>query len=148
MGIMKERMLAGELYIADDPDLASDNQRAMALMEQFNASPAAEGEARRRILTNLFGGFGEGSEVRPPLYCDYGNFITIGKGTFINFGARLLDVAPITIGNNVSLGGGAIVLPGVSIGGNTIVGAGAVVTKSLPVNVVAVVNPARIVREL
>ena len=55
---------------------------------------------------------------------------------------------PITIGDNVWLGGGAIVLPGVSIGANTVVGAGAVVAKDLPADVVAVGNPARVVREL
>jgi maltose O-acetyltransferase len=56
--------------------------------------------------------------------------------------------APITIGNNVWLGGGVIVCPGVAIGDNTVVGAGAVVTRDLPPNVVAVGNPARVVRHL
>ncbi len=55
---------------------------------------------------------------------------------------------PITIGDNVWLGGGAIVGPGVSIGENTVVGAGAVVVRNLPANVVAVGNPARVVREI
>ena len=55
---------------------------------------------------------------------------------------------PITIGDNVWLGGGVIVLAGVTIGENTVVGAGAVVTKDLPPNVVAVGNPARVVREI
>lgn len=55
---------------------------------------------------------------------------------------------PITIGNNVWIGGGAIILPGVSIGDDTVVGAGAVVTKDLPAGVIAVGNPARVVREL
>jgi maltose O-acetyltransferase len=55
---------------------------------------------------------------------------------------------PITIGANVWLGGGVIVLPGVTIGENTVVGSGAVVTRDLPANVVAVGNPARIVRRL
>jgi maltose O-acetyltransferase len=55
---------------------------------------------------------------------------------------------PITIGNNVWLGGGVIILPGVSIGENTVVGAGAVVTKDLPANVVAVGNPARVIRQV
>jgi maltose O-acetyltransferase len=53
-----------------------------------------------------------------------------------------------TIGNNVWLGGGVIVCPGVTIGDNTVVGAGAVVVRDLPANVVAVGNPARIVKTL
>jgi maltose O-acetyltransferase len=52
------------------------------------------------------------------------------------------------IGNNVWLGGGVIVCPGVTVGDNTVVGAGAVVVKALPANVVAVGNPARVIRSL
>jgi maltose O-acetyltransferase len=48
----------------------------------------------------------------------------------------------------VWLGGGVIVLAGVTIGDNTVVGAGAVVTRDLPANVVAVGNPARVIREI
>ena len=55
---------------------------------------------------------------------------------------------PITIGDNVWLGGGAILLPGVTIGDDTVVGAGAVVTRDLPTGVVAVGNPARVIRDL
>lgn len=58
------------------------------------------------------------------------------------------SAAPITIGDNVWLGGGVIVLAGVTIGANTVVGAGAVVTRDLPPDVVAVGNPARVVRHL
>jgi maltose O-acetyltransferase len=56
--------------------------------------------------------------------------------------------APITIGNNVWLGGGVIVCPGVTIGDNTTIGAGSVVTKDIPANVVAVGNPCRVIRQL
>jgi maltose O-acetyltransferase len=55
---------------------------------------------------------------------------------------------PITIGDNVWLGGGVIVCPGVVIGENTVVGAGSVVTKDLPPGVLAVGNPARVVRRI
>jgi maltose O-acetyltransferase len=55
---------------------------------------------------------------------------------------------PISIGDNVWLGGGAIVCPGVTIGDNTVVGAGAVVTRDLPANVVAIGNPARVLRQV
>ena len=56
--------------------------------------------------------------------------------------------SPITIGNNVWIGGGAIVLPGVTIGDNVTIGAGSVVTRDIPSNVVAVGNPCRVIREL
>ncbi|SEG89275.1 maltose O-acetyltransferase [Actinacidiphila yanglinensis] len=55
---------------------------------------------------------------------------------------------PITIGDNVWLGGGVIVCPGVTIGENTVVGAGSVVTKDLPAGVLAVGSPARVIRRL
>lgn len=97
-------MLAGDLYIADDPELAQDNLRAMALMERFNQSPASDPEMRRHILDDLLGSFGEGSEIRPPLYCDYGYGINIGARTFVNFGLMALDVAEIKIGDDVQIG--------------------------------------------
>jgi maltose O-acetyltransferase len=178
----RERMLAGDPYIADDPELAADRRHAARLTQLFNASDPADPQAQVAVLRELVGLLGEGAEVRPPLWCDYGYQISIGARTFINFGAVLLDVAtitigedvqvgpnvqfltathpveaaarraklesakPIRIGDNVWLGGGVIVLPGVGIGENTVVGAGAVVTKDLPANVVAVGNPARVIR--
>lgn len=181
---MKDKMLAGEPYLADDPEIIADQDRATRLMERFNTSPAADPRARLAALRDLLGELGEDTWIRPPFYCDYGWQIRIGPRTFVNYNAVFLDVAritlgadvqvgpnvqlltpthpvepaprrdkweaarPITIGDNVWLGGGAIVLAGVTIGANTVVGAGAVVTRDLPANVVAVGNPARPVREL
>ena len=180
----KERMLAGDLYIADGPELAEDSLRAMALTASFNESPADGPGKRRSILEDLLGAFGEGAEIRPPFYCDYGYQLHVGDRTFVNFGLVALDVAkieigddvqfgpnvqlltpthpteaelrrakweaasPITIENNVWVGGGAIVLPGVNVGENSIVGAGSVVTKDVPPNTLVVGNPARVVRRL
>ena len=56
--------------------------------------------------------------------------------------------APVTVGNNVWIGGGSIVLPGVTIGDNTVIGAGSVVTKDIPSNVVAVGNPCKVLRTI
>lgn len=55
---------------------------------------------------------------------------------------------PITIGDNVWLGGSCTILPGVTIGNNVIIGAGAVVTKDVPSDVIAVGNPARVLRQI
>ena len=55
---------------------------------------------------------------------------------------------PVTIGNNVWLGGNTVVCPGVTIGDNTVIGAGSVVTKDIPANVVACGNPCKVVREI
>ncbi len=177
-------MLDGDLYNADDPELAADAMRARRLLDRFNRTLAEEADERRRILEELLGGLGAESEIRPPFFCDYGYQIRVGARVFANFGLVALDVAPITIGDdvqigpnvqlltpthpveadlrlakweaarpitvgaNVWLGGGVIVLAGVDIGENTVVGAGAVVTRSLPAGVVAVGSPARVTRSL
>ncbi|WP_246159694.1 sugar O-acetyltransferase [Nocardioides antri] len=180
---MKERMLAGELYITD-AEILADQVRSQELMADYNATAPGEGDRRRQLLEELLGSVGENVEIRPPFYVDYGSRITVGARCFANFGLTALDVAPITIGDdvqigphvqlltpthplaagarrdkweaaapimigdNVWLGGGAIVLPGVTIGADTVVGAGAVVTKDLPAGVLALGNPARVVRRL
>lgn len=177
-------MVAGEPYVASDPELQREALRAAKLCDELNRSRPEEAVLRRRILGELFGAVGLEVEIRPPFHCDYGWQIFVGARTFANFGLVALDVAritigedvqigpnvqlltpthpiepeprrrkieggrPITIGDNVWLGGGVIVLPGVTIGENTVVGAGAVVVRDLPPNVVAVGNPARVVRRI
>ena len=55
---------------------------------------------------------------------------------------------PVTIGNNVWIGGNSVILPGVTIGDNTVIGAGSVVTKNIPANVVAAGNPCKVLRAI
>ena len=57
------------------------------------------------------------------------------------------QTAPVTVGNNVWIGGGAILLPGVTIGDNVVIGAGSVVTKDIPSDSVACGSPCRVVRK-
>lgn len=176
-------MERGEPYRANDPELAAARARAEELVARYNATSHAEQQLRNRLLGELLGAVGEHVYVQPPFRCDYGTYISIGSGTFVNYDCVLLDVAPITIGtgcqlgpkvqlltpthptdpeerrlgweagepisigDNVWLGGGVIVCPGVSIGDDTTVGAGAVVVTDLPAGVVAAGNPARIIRE-
>jgi maltose O-acetyltransferase len=181
---MKQRMLRGDLYLASDPEIQADAARSQELMERYNATRHSEQELRDRLLRELLGDVGEGVVVRPPFWVDYGTYITIGDGTFVNYDCVMLDVAPIrigaacqlatrvqlltathpvdpearrlgwesaepiAIGDNVWLGGGAIVCPGVAIGEHTVIGAGAVVTRDLPAGVVAAGVPARVLREI
>lgn len=181
---MRARMAAGELYIADDPELAEAHLRCMDLQEAYNATSERQADLRATLLGELLGHCGEGVVVRPPIRLDYGRHLHIGARTFVNYNLVALDVAritigadcqiapnvqlltawhplepgprrakweaatPITLGANVWLGGGVIVLPGVSIGDDTVVGSGAVVTRSLQAGVLAVGNPARVIRRL
>lgn len=103
----RERMLAGDLYIADDPILAEESRRAAELTKEFNESSPSDAAVRRRILLDLLGSLGEDTEIRPPFYCDYGQHTHIGAGTFANFGLVALDVARITIGDDVQVAGPA-----------------------------------------
>jgi maltose O-acetyltransferase len=98
MGAMKDRMLRGELYIADDPELVAGTARAQRILDRYNATLHDEQDERDRLLRELLGDLGEGVVVRPTFRCDYGTYITIGAGTFVNFDCVILDVAPVTIG--------------------------------------------------
>ena len=180
----RERMLAGDLYVADDPESARLAQRAVRLADAYHRAAVEDEAAARPLLEELLGSLGEDAFVKPPLFVDYGENIRIGARTFVNYNLTALDVAavtigedcqigpnvqlltpthpvepgprrdrleaalPITIGDNVWLGGGVIVCPGVSIGDDSVIGAGSVVTRDVPAGVVAVGNPARVVRSV
>lgn len=180
----REKMLAGELYVAADPELTELRRKARRLTRLYNATTEEEEAERTRLLHELFGRIGSGSVIEPPFHCDYGCHLHAGDRLYVNFGCIVLDCAevwigddvmlgpsvqiyaahhpldaarrvagpelasPITIGDRVWIGGGAILCPGISIGANTTVGAGSVVTRDIPANVLAVGNPCRVIREL
>jgi maltose O-acetyltransferase len=103
MGENKERMLRGEPYVADDPELLADFHRARLLVERFNATSATESDEGRRLLEKLLGRFGAGSRIRAPFQCEYGYLSEVGERTFINYGAVILDCAKVTIGDEVQI---------------------------------------------
>ncbi len=120
------------------------------------------------VEPNIFCGFGFNIEVGDNFFANNNcNFVDPGKITFgdnvfvgpncgfytahhpIDAAQRnqLLEQAfPITVGDDVWIGGGTTVVPGVTIGSNVVIGAGSVVTKDIPDNVVAVGNPCRVIR--
>lgn len=100
----RERMLRGELYQGGDPELVASRQACQRLLEVFNATGADEQHRRRRVLGELLGSLGEGSQILPRFVCDYGSYIEIGARCFVNYDAILLDCAPIRIGDDVQIG--------------------------------------------
>lgn len=178
-----QRMADGDFYVADDV-LAAHTKRAVRLLSLYEQAHPTDPGIARYLLAQVIGSVGEGVDIRPPPRVDYGHNITIGDGSWVNFGLTALDVAPIVIGqdvligpncslytaihptepgprrakwesaapitleDNVWLGGSVVVCPGVTIGENSIIGAGAVVTRSVPANSIAVGNPARVIRAL
>ena len=178
-----QKMLAGQLYDAFDPELVRMRKRAHGLSRALNATAEDQEEERRRILTELIPSGGDTALVTPPFYCDYGSNIHLGKNCYFNFNCVILDICevrvgdyclfapnvqiftgthplnaelrrrqeygkPVTIGSDVWVGGGAIILPGVTIGSRCVIGAGSVVTNNIPEGFLAVGNPCRVVREL
>lgn len=175
-------MIAGELYRPEDPELTELRRRARRLIRRLNE---AEDDGERVVLLRrLLGAAGDRVWIEPPFYCDYGFNIRAGDGFYMNFDCVILDVAPVTIGdnvmcgpkvqiytathplvaservagaefarpvrigNNVWIGGGAIICPGVTVGDNTTIAAGSVVTRDLPPGVLAGGNPCRVIREI
>jgi maltose O-acetyltransferase len=102
----KEKMLAGELYNALDPQLLAERLRTQLLFQQLNATPANDVAERDRLLRTLLPHVGKELGLNSPFYCDYGTNITVGDQVFLNFNCTILDVAAVTIGSRTLLGPG------------------------------------------
>jgi maltose O-acetyltransferase len=101
-------MLAGELYLADDPQLVRERRDCEHVLAAFNRE--LDEAERERIMRELLGGFGSESYIRPPFFCDYGYNITLGDNVFVNFNCVVLDVVPVTIGSRVQIASGVQLL--------------------------------------
>lgn len=180
----KERMLAGLPYRANDPELKQIRAENKLRVARYNQLTRNQEEEMSQLIKEILGGTGKEILVEPPIHFDYGRNTTVGERFFANYNLTVLDVcpvtigdnvmlapnvslygaghpihpdarnsgyeygAPITIGNNVWIGGSSCVLPGVTIGNNVVIGAGSVVTKDIPDNVIAAGNPCRVIREI
>ena len=102
----KEKMLAGELYLASDAELVAERLQCRQLLRAFNASDPADEEGRRRTLARLFGRVGENTVIEPPFSCDYGGNISVGARFYANFQCVILDPGLVEIGDDVFLGPG------------------------------------------
>jgi maltose O-acetyltransferase len=180
----KERMLRGELYDPNVPELIAERERARELTAEHDRTPPGDRERRRELLEELFGSLGGKAVVEAPFRCDYGTNISAGDGFYANFGCVVLDTAavefgpncllgpgvhvytpthpldaetrasglergePVTVGENVWVGGQAVLNPGVSVGDDAVVASGAVVIEDVPAGTLVGGNPAEVLREL
>ena len=181
----KEKMLAGEIYSAVDPQLLEELAAARDVIHDYNLLRPSENQKKLKLLKGLLGYIGDDSIIiNQPFRCDYGKQISVGKRFFANFNFTVLDEAqvtigddcfigpnvsiytachstdpvernsrrewaePVTIGDNVWIGGSVTILPGVTIGDNVTIGAGSVVTKDIPSNSIAVGNPCKVIKTI
>ena len=165
----REKMLSGQLYCADEPELNAARHRADLLCRQLNALPMAETELRMEVLRQLLGKVGKNCAINPQFRCDYGSYIQVGENFFANYNCVILDCAPVTFGDNVFIAPNcgfytaghpldyptrnallefAKPIPGVTIGSGSVIGAGSVVSRDIPENVLAVGNPCRPIRSI
>ncbi len=100
----KEKMIAGELYDSSDPELEDARRRIRDLFYEYNLTREEEAEKRAALLKEMFGKCGEGVLVCPPVRFDYGFNTSVGDRFFANFNLTVLDVAPVTIGQDVYIG--------------------------------------------
>lgn len=181
----KEKMLAGEVYSAVDPQLLEELAAARELIYDYNDLRPSENGKKLELLKRLLGHIADDEIIiNQPFHCDYGSQISVGRRFFANFNLTVLDEAtvtigddcfigpnvsiytachstdpterntrqewakPVSIGDNVWIGGSVTILPGVKIGDNVTVGAGSVVVKDIPSNCVAVGNPCKVISKL
>jgi maltose O-acetyltransferase len=101
----REKMMSGELYLSNDPELIAARRRARLLIDAFNATTDEQWDERARIIKELIPESGNGVFIEPPFFCDYGNNIRLGDTVFFNFSCIILDSGPpVTIGSRVMFG--------------------------------------------
>jgi len=110
MSTEREKMLAGELYDALDPELVMARERAHDLCLALNTTRDGEADARRRIMRELFAVGGDTAWLQPPFHCDFGTNIELGERVFFNFNCVVLDVCDVRIGDYSLFGPGAQIL--------------------------------------
>ena len=166
------------LYDPLEPQLVEARRRARGLLARYNATAEeqllrellARVGAEPWIEPPFFCDYGSNTSIGDRFYANTGCIfldsapVTIGDRVLFGPAVQLLAVThpveaepraqgleyalPIAIGDDVWVGGGAIVLPGVTIGDRAVVGAGSVVTRDVPTDVVVAGSPARIIRSL
>ena len=157
----REKMLAGELYLASDPELVAERLHARSLTSRYNA--ALPDDERPAVLEQLLGAVGDGVVIEPPFHCDYGSNIVLGERVFMNFGCVILDCARVEVGALTQIAPGVQLCaathpvdPGereagleyalpISVGRNVWIGAGAIVGPGVTIGDDSVIGAGSVV---
>ncbi len=100
----KQKMLAGDLYNAADPELVASRLNARQLLHRLNVVDYGDRDSYARIIAELLPKCSPDLWIEPPFYCDYGTNIVCGEKVFFNFNCVVLDVMQVTIGSSVLFG--------------------------------------------
>jgi maltose O-acetyltransferase len=159
----KQKMLAGLLYDASDPELVALREAAASWMTRYNAALAATAADRHALLQQQLASVGAGAEIRPPFHCDYGCNLSIGRGVFLNFNCVILDVAAVSIGASTQIGPAVQIYAAdhprdpadrragkefgrpVIIGGNVWIGGGAIILPGVTIGEDAIIGAGSVV---
>lgn len=164
--LMSEQAACMELLYDFNQTRPSESQRRKELLKSL----LAEMGENCYIEPPLHANWGKNVHLGNEVYANFnltlvddtdiyiGSNVMIGPGVIIDTGTHPIrpDIRkkqaqynlPVTIGDNVWIGAGAVILPGITIGENSVIGAGSLVTKDIPANVVAYGSPCRVVRQI
>jgi maltose O-acetyltransferase len=178
MSSARKQMVSSELYDASDPELVAARAAARELLARYNARPDASlledlfaSFAAEVVIEPPFHcDYGFNVSVGERFYANVGcvfldcapvhigDRVLFGPAVHLYTATHPLDAdtrrrgleyaRPISIGDDVWIGGGAIVLPGVTIGDRAVVGAGSVVSSDVSADTCVAGNPARPIRQL
>jgi len=97
----KEKMLAGEYYLAGDEELVSERLYAKTLLKKLNIDEYVFTDNAKAILAKLIPNAGQNLYIEPPFHCDYGYNIKCGENVYFNVNCVVLDVMEVNIGDHV-----------------------------------------------
>ncbi len=155
-----KKMVNGEMYTPEDPELRELREFARSECFRFNRKT---GEEQIGILKKLFGQVGEEFNVHPPFQCDYGANIRVGHHFFANFNCVILDAAPVEMGDYCQLEPGVLISTvvygessfqrttgqecarPVRLGNNVLVGMGAIIRPGVSIGDNVIVEPGAVV---
>ena len=100
----KEKMLAGQIYDACNPEILSELFTTQDAVFEYNQIRPTDHALRTEKIKQILGKTGERVIINQPFHCDYGSHISVGEDFFANFNLTVLDEAPVTIGNNCFIG--------------------------------------------